>query len=295
MTWTPQPGGPYVVSETDYHGDKTALSSSGARTLIESCPEKFAYEREHGRPDTPELEFGRAWHSLLLGGPKVVEVRAATLQGKAAKDACDEIRAQGGIPLCSKDYDTAYAMIAKLRQHNEAGPLFARPGRTEQVYVAHDPGTGVLCKIRIDFEPDVDGGRVLIVDGKTARNAHPQAFARSVAEYGYDQQGAFYSDVLSWLGRDNGQPPAVILVAQEKKPPYLITVHQLRDYVIEGGRDLNREALAIYAECTRTGRWPGYGPGPHLLDVPGWRAAAYEAAANRRLAQREAELIGEIA
>lgn len=288
MTAFPEPGGPYDVPEHLYHADRTALSSSGARTLIQSCPEKFAYERAHGRTDTPELEFGRAWHSLLLGGPTVVEIKAKTRGTKAE----EQTRADGCIPLITKDYDTAQAMIARLREHPEAGPLFARPGRTEQTYVAPDPDTGVLRKIRIDFEPDVNGGRVLIVDGKTTRNAQPRAFARSIADYGYDQQGAYYSDVLSHLGLDNGQPPAFIIVAQEKKPPYLLSVHQLPEYVIDGGRELNRAALAVYAECTRTGVWPDYGPGPHRADVPGWRAAEYEAAAERRYARTRTALIG---
>jgi hypothetical protein len=287
-TWTPEPGGPYDVPEHLYHGNTTALSSSGARTLVQSCPARFKWERDNGRPDTPDLEFGRAWHSLLLGGPPVVEIKAKTRGTKAEVDA----RAAGQIPLITKDYDTAHAMIAKLREHDEAGPLFARPGRTEQTYVARDPDTGVLRKIRIDFEPDVAGGRVLVVDGKTTRNAQPRAFARSIADYGYDQQGAFYCDVLSHLGLDNGQPPAFIIVAQEKKPPYLLSVHQLPEYVIDGGRELNRAALTLYAECSRTGVWPDYGPGPHLTDVPYWRAAEYEAAAQRRLARRDEELIG---
>lgn len=284
-SWTPTPGGPYTVSDTAYHADRTALSSSGARTLTTSCPEKFAYERDHGRPDTPDLEFGRAWHSLLLGGPTVVEVKAKTRGTKAE----DEARTNGHIPLITKDYYRAHAMLSRLHAHDDAGPLFARPGRTEQTYVAQDPDTGVLRKIRIDFEPDVAGGRVLIVDAKTTKNANPAAFGRSIAEYGYDQQGAFYIDAITALGLDNGQTPAFVIVAQEKTPPYLLSVHWLPDHVIEGGRELNRAALAVYAECTRTGVWPDYGPGPHKTDVPYWRAAQYEAAYQRR---RDAELIG---
>ena len=95
--------------------------------------------------------------------------------------------------------------------------------------------------------------------------------------------------MLAWLGFDNGQPPVFVLIAQEKEPPYLVTVDEPKPWVIEGGRALNREALATYARCTRRGEWPGYEPVVHQLDVPGWRSAAYEAAVDRH------DLIGETA
>lgn len=276
--WTPEPGGPYTVDEASYHADKTALSSSGARTLTTSCPARFKWEQENDRPDTPDLEFGRAWHSLLLGGPPVVEITAKTRGTKAEEDA----RARGEIPLITKDYDTALAMIEALHQHDEAGPLFARPGRTEQTYVARDPETGVLCKIRIDFEPDVAGGRVLIVDGKTAKSVKPREFAKSMADYGYHQQGAFYRAVRRWLGLDI--PPAFVLVAQEKKPPYLVLVASPDEEAMAWGDELNRRALHLYRRCTELNQWPGYDAPPedqgvHRLALPGWQIAQYEAAA----------------
>ena len=288
------PGGPYDVDERDYHADRTALSSSGARTLTTSCPARFKWERDNGRPDTPAMEFGRAYHSMVLGsGPKVVEIKAKTRGTKAE----DQARADGHIPLITKDYERAVGMAAALYSHPIAGPLFARAGTAEQVFVAPDPDTGVLCKIRVDWMPRVFGGRPLLVDLKTCNDAQPAAFAKSMANYGYHQQGAFYSDVLSWAGADNGQTPRFVLVAQEKEPPYLVMIAEPDDQATAWGRELNRQALFIYRWCTGRDEWPGYEadlPADHggiaRLALPGWQVAAYEAAYDRR--RQALELIG---
>jgi hypothetical protein len=293
--WIPEPGGPYVVPEADYHADKTALSSSGARTLTTSCPEGFKWEREHGRPDKPHFDEGRAAHAQLLGIGSPLYVPCSDQlddEGKpkpyarwdtnAAKAKVAAARARGETPVKADVAQRVKAMAEKLRRHETAGPLFARPGKAEQTFVARDPDTNVLCKIRCDWMPDVEPGqRLIIVDYKGTTCAQPKAFERRLAEFGYDQQGAFYTDVLTWrYGLDVS--PVFIIVAQEKEAPYLVSVCEPRPYVIDGGRELNREALAAYARCTLLDEWPGYDPGVAYLDVPGWRTAAYEAAADRR-------------
>lgn len=297
VRWVPEPGGPYVVDEPDYHADRAALSSTGVRTLTDYCPERFAYDREHGRADKPHFDEGRAAHFVVLGvgaplyvpcdeaGEPYAEWRTGDAKAKVAA-----ARARGETPVKAAVASKVAAMAAKLAEHPIAGPLLARPGTAEQTFVGRDPGTGVLCRIRVDWMPDVEPGqRVIAVDYKGTTCAHPAAFARRMAEFGYDQQDAFYSDVLRWIGRDNGQPPVFVFVVQEKEPPYLVTVDEPKPYVIDGARDLNREALATYARCVATGQWPGYEPVVHQLDVPGWRTAAYEAAATRY------DLIGETA
>jgi hypothetical protein len=197
----------------------------------------------------------------------------------------------GAVPLLSKDVERINGMVAAVRRHPIAGPLFARPGKAEQSFFARDPETGVMCRTRVDWMPDVaDGGRVLVVDAKTTRDAHPVRFAKSMTDFGYHQQGPFYGDVLSWLGLDHGQPPRFVLVAQEKEPPYLVTIAEPDEQAIEWGRELNRMALRTYARCTETGEWPGYDHGPTgiaSLALPGWQVAQYEAAADRRHALEE--------
>lgn len=283
MTTWPNPGGPYDVDEAVYHADKTALSSSGARTLATSCPARYLHERQHGRPDTPAMEFGRAYHARILGTAEIGEVEATTWRSKGAEHDAETIRGDGAIPLLTKDVRRVEAMAAALRAHPIAGPLFARPGRAEQTFVARDDETEVLCRVRVDWLPDVPpGARVLVVDLKTTASAEPAAFAKSMASYGYHQQGAFYSDAVVHA-LDLDVPPRFVLVAQEKDPPYLITIAEPDDEAIAWGRELNRHALRTYARCSAAGVWPGYehalppeDGGIARLALPGWQVAAYE-------------------
>ena len=299
MPWITEPGR-YDVSEADYHADMAvggSLSSTGARSLATKCPAKFAHDREHGRPDNEALEFGRAYHSVLLGtGTEIVEVRAKTWRGKDAQDKADEARAAGAVPLLSADVERIAEMVTVMRADPDAGPLLARPGRSEASYFARDERTGVMRRARVDFEPlDIaPGARRILVDAKTTRDAHPDAFAKSMAEFGYHQQDPWYCDVVADAEPDPDRPPPTfVLLAQEKTPPYLVLVASPDEDAVAWGRRLNWLALDIYARCTAAGRWPGYPRGRSgvaRLALPGWRVAAYEAALDRHH-----DLIGETA
>lgn len=282
--------GIYNLTDEQYHQDPFdggSLSSTGARTLITSSPARFLWDREHGRPDTRAFDEGRAAHREVLGTGGDVVVIAGTGKDPNAwntnetKAAVAAARADGKTPIRPADAATVAAMADALRAHPVAGPLFARPGRAEQSFFARDPETGVMCRARADWLPDVpDGGRLLVVDYKSTADASPAGFASSSAKFGYHQQGPWYCDVLSWLGLDHGIPPLFVLVAQEKDPPYLVTINRLKERSIEWGRVLNRKARDIYRHCTQTGAWPGYDAGPTgitELDLPGWQVARYEA------------------
>lgn len=293
--WITGPCGPLVMSDQRYHADPVvggSLSSSGARTLVGSCPARFRWERDNGRPPTAAMEFGTAYHRLILGvGAEIKTINLKSRRSDAWETFAAKTRAAGQIPLLLKEMDLAEEMAGVLRAHPVAGPLFARPGHAEQTFVARDPDTGVMCRALVDWMPDVpDGARVLLVDLKTTASAEPTAFAKSMANYGYHQQAAFYLDVLTWLGLDHGQPPRFVLVAQEKEPPYLVTIAEPDEQATEWGRELNRMALRTYSRCTATGEWPGYDHGPTgiaQLHLPGWQIAAYEAAYDRHHALEE--------
>lgn len=299
-SWAPEPGGPYEIPEHLYHADKTALSSSGARTLTDSCPEKFAYDREHGRPDKPHFDEGRAAHLEVLGvGAPLYVPRDSDGQPYAewrtddAKAQVKAARLRGDTPVKDVVAKRVAAMARKLREHPTAGPLLARPGKAEQTFVARDPDKNeVLLKARIDWMPDVEPGqRLILVDYKGTTCAQPSAFERRMADLGYDQQGDFYRVVVA-AALNLVLPPVFVLIAQEKEAPYLVSVHEPQGYVLDGAHELNREAISTYARCMKSGVWPGYNPNPHRADAPGWRCAAYEAAAVRNLARRDEELIG---
>jgi hypothetical protein len=271
------------LTEDEYHADPVvggSLSSTGARALLPpGCPARFDYDRRNGRADRAVFDDGRAAHAVVLGtGAPIASLPFKDRRTNAYKAAAKTARDNGETPLLEHHADKIYAMAEALAAHPTAGPLLRRPGRAEQSYVGRDPESGVMCRARVDWMPDVPrGDRLLVVDYKTAAHAHPMKFGRSVFDHGYHQQGPFYLDVLRWLGLADDRA-AFVLIAQEKEPPYLVSVITLKPRALEWGAVLNRKARDIYRHCTAADTWPGYEAGPVELDMPGWLDHAYDLA-----------------
>jgi hypothetical protein len=281
--WITDPGHYPELTDDEYHADPVvggSLSSTGARALLPpGCPARFDYDRRNGRADRAVFDYGRAAHAVVLGtGAPIAMLPFDDRRSKAYKEAAAGAREQGKTPLLERDAVKVFEMADALLEHPIAGPLLSRPGAAEQSYVARDPASGVMCRIRVDFLPTIEpGGRVILVDYKTTANAYPPAFARSAFSYGYHQQGDFYRAVLRWLGLADDRAEFVI-VAQEKEPPYLVSVLTFKPRAMEWAEVLNRKARDVYRHCTADGHWPGYEAGPVELDLPGWLDHAYDLA-----------------
>ncbi|RSS11364.1 PD-(D/E)XK nuclease-like domain-containing protein [Streptomyces sp. WAC08401] len=276
MTATVEVEAPKVIDglpAEDYHADRTSISSSGLRALLPpGCPAQFKYDREH--PATPKKEFdlGHAAHKLVLGeGEEIVVTEWDDWRRKVAREERDEIRATGAIPLLAHEGEQVQAMAEAIRRHPIAGPLFASKGVAERsIYWTHRD-TGVRLRVRPDWlvvRPDI----TLIVDLKTATDASPDGFSKSIESYSYHQQGALYIDGVQAVGLAP-EGARFLFVAQSKKPPYLVTVGELRDQDQEIGRARNERALRIYADCTASGQWPDWtGPVTEIpqIGLPTW-------------------------
>jgi hypothetical protein len=276
--------GVYQMPEAQYHADPVpggSLSSTGARKLLPpSCPALFAYWRENGQPPRDVFDFGGAAHQLVLGaGAPIVEVHADDWRTKAAREQRDAARADGAIPLLSADLEVVKAMAEALRSHPTASALFqAGTGRPEQVLVWQDQASGVKCRAMVDWLPDpTPGRRLLLPDYKTCASAAPAKVERSIADYGYHVQGAWNLAGCRALGLAD-ERAEFLLVMQEKTPPYLVTVVQPDPTAMRIGEIRVREALRLYAECTASGRWPGYADDVVLAELPPWETRELDGA-----------------
>jgi hypothetical protein len=274
--------GVYDIPAEAYHADPVpqgSLSSSGARRLLPpSCPAKFQYERQHGRPPKREFEFGHAAHRIALGvGHELALIDAADYRTKAAKEDRDAAREAGRIPLLAHEHDVVQDMASALLQHPLA-PLLFQPGtgHAEQSLFARDEATGVMLRARLDWLPAMaaDTGRLIIPDYKSCVSASPEKVERSIADYGYHLQGAWYEDLVRALGL--ARDVAFVLVFQEKTAPYLVHVVQPDALAMRIARHRNREAIDLYAECAKANRWPGYSDDVTRIPLPAWEERKYE-------------------
>lgn len=262
--------GVYDIPFDAYHAHPS-LSSSGARRLLPpSCPALFAYEREHGRPPKKEFDLGHAAHLLVLGqGARLEHIEADNYQTKAAQQQRDRAYADGAIPLLPGQYEQVKAMAAALRNHRAARALFAPgTGLPEQSLFWTDRATGAPLRARLDWLRNPGPGRLIIPDYKTCTSAATEKVGKSLADFGYHQQAAWYEDAVLALGL--ADEAAFVLVCQEKTPPYLVNVVQPTPRATQLGRDLNRMAVQIYRQCTETGHWPGYSDDVELVPLPQW-------------------------
>ncbi len=267
--------GVYDLPEEIYHADPVpagSLSSSGARRLLPpSCPARFRYEQQHGRPAKAEFDFGHAAHRLALGtGPELVVVDAADWRTKAAREARDAARAAGQMPLLAHEMEQVEAMAAALAEHPAAAALFGDGGAPEQSLFWVDDRSGIWRRARLDWFPVQRGRRLIVPDYKTARSADLDAIQRAAWSFGWAQQAAWYLDGVTALGLAGDAKPAFLFVVQEKDAPYLVTVVELDPVALDIGRELNRRAIEIYKRCSREGRWPAYSDGVELVSLPGW-------------------------
>ncbi|MDR7278907.1 PD-(D/E)XK nuclease-like domain-containing protein [Catenuloplanes atrovinosus] len=273
--------GVFPLTAEEYHADPVpggSLSSSGARRLLPpSCPALFDHERRAGRLPKRTWDFGHAAHQRVLGaGPDIVAVPADNWRTKAAQEAAKDARAAGKVPVLESEAAVIEEMAAALRAHPIASVLFRPGGGTpEQALIWQDRQTGVWLRALVDWLPDPGPGRLIVADYKTTRSAAPADLAKVVYDYGYHQQAAWYLDGVRALGLAGELPPAFVFVAQEKTPPYLVTVFEPDLMALRIGAYLNRQAIDLYAQCVATGRWPGYSDDVELISLPPWVESRY--------------------
>ena len=258
------------MPDAEYHGHEGSLSASGAKLLAPpaACPAKYKWRRDNPI-HKDEFDFGHVAHRLVLGKGAEVEVLPYdNYKSQAARDGRDEARSAGKVPVLAPDYARAVALANAVKADPIAGALFAE-GDAEVSLFWPDDETGVVRRARFDWlTPSTSGRRRFIVDLKTARSAEPDAFGKSAADFGYAISAANYVDGARACGL--ADDPAFLLVVVEKEPPYVVSIFQVDDDLLQIGRSLMRTALRTYKHCTDTDQWPGYLSDVAPLELPGY-------------------------
>jgi len=246
------------VSSADYHAD-AALGSTSLKTLATRTPAHWLWERDHP-VQKDAYDLGTVAHSLILeqdeSAVEVIDVEDK--RGAKWTVPADKARAEGKIPLKTAEWEQVKGMRDAVMAHPVARDLFTGHRAEESVF--WDEG-GLMLKCRPDaWNPG------LLVDLKTARNADPNEFGKTAAEYGYHQSAAHYIDGVKVA---TGEELPFHFVMVEKTEPYLVSVVELDAEAINIGRALNERAKRIYRECVESNTWPGY-PAAEPVSLPMW-------------------------
>lgn len=278
------PGMPMAV----YH-QWDAVSNSRL-SLLKRSPAHLKAHLEIGSAETEALRFGSAAHMCVLE-PELFAVRYAK-KGRCTGITGNDTQCRNQASVLKSDgrqvckthlksvdeiddtvelmteakWDACIAIREVIRSKRKASGLLTPDGRSELSIVWVDPATGLTCKARVDhYEQDIGGGT--FIDLKTTRDARSGPFERSVFNYGYHRQGAFYKRGLE----AHGLPAAnAVILPVEKKPPYECGVYRMLEGALDAGEEEVRVLMELYAECYEANDWPGYPDEVRDITLPDW-------------------------
>jgi len=253
-----------TISNESYHNElNTYLSSSDFRRLLRSP----AHYRNHQKLDSPALAFGTLVHTFVLE-PDVAkaryraraEVDGRTKEGKAIRELEAKLAADERVEFVSaSDYNAATAITDSV---------YASVGSSGILTSGMAEGTGLteLCGVNVKVRPDYLR-EDMIIDLKTTQDARPEAFLKSVINFGYEVQAALYVDAAQAI---DGLKRRFLWIAAEKEAPYAVSVFEASDEMLERGRRLYKQAIETYTRCVTFDDWPGYTTEIQTLNLPKW-------------------------
>lgn len=270
-----EPGVYGGIPAEDYHKDPVpggSLSSTGLKVLAKPAGgAKFKAWREGPVRTSKAFNFGHAAHKEVLGEGAPMQVfpehDARTKEGKVIRAEVNAAIAAGIIGVTEAELATVKGMAKALREHPFASALLdPESGKSEQAMFWLDHKTGLWCRSLVDRLREPAGGRLILVDYKTADSAEEEKFSKAAWNYGYPQQADHYSTGALELGLADDVP--FVFIVQEKEPPFLVNVIQLDENAMRIGGYLNRKAIDLYAECVATDTWPGYHEDVSIVPLP---------------------------
>lgn len=256
------------ISNEAYHAGPGVSKSQ--LDLVRKCPALLQWAK--AAPEDEEkktaLNVGDAVHAILLE-PKRFAAEYAVWSGanrstKEGKAKWEEFEAglNGRTVLSAEECRKIELIRESVLAHPHARWIIEAEGDVEASIYWNDPVTGLLCRCRPDKLINKFGW---IVDVKTT--ADMSKFARSVYDYRYHVQDAFYSD---GYGEHFGEMPSgfVFLVVSTSIEcgRYPVRLFSLDPEAKSIGRREYQDDLASLKDCQSSGEWPAI----ETLSLPRW-------------------------
>ena len=260
-----------------YHA-RTELSNSMMTKLLKS-PAHLKYYLDNGQEPTPAMILGTQVHTALLEPGEWTQY-ARGVEGdrrtKAVKAEHQKLLEQYSPDQIIKHetYDQIEAMVESVLLNPSAATLLKSAqsdGHIEESVFYTDPLTKVSCKARIDAVPG--SGSMYndcLVDFKTTIDASPEAFAKSVFNFGYHRQAAHYLSCWNNTHPDDPRDKFIIIACEKGSGHYPVAVYELDNGSVDMGAYEVARLKELYAECVATDTWEAYGKTIQTLELPDW-------------------------
>lgn len=258
------------VTHAQYHQDdlpgSPRFSRSIAVQLLQQSPLHAwsSHPKLGGQPiEEPEedaqvqarMDTGSLLHMLLLGaGVEVAVVDADSWRTNAAKNAREEARANGLLPVLAGKYYAAQVTAKAIRES------LRRYGVHLEAYEAEATALwesgGVASRARMDL---LNLGLGEVADLKVVDRINLRAFEASVERYGLDIQAASYTEAVETCHPAIAGRVSFEFLLVERLPPHDVAIVTLSPALVDLGGQKWRRARSTWARCLESGVWPGFG------------------------------------
>lgn len=245
-----------------------AISNSDL-TLISDNIEHFEHARNSGKEDTASQSFGTGFHCFYLEPKKfkktyrLIPDDIKPGSSKAYKEFKEQAEIDG-VAIVTKDTVEAYE---EMKVKVDSLKLFRGGIAEEPVF---GKMTAVNEEIEVKCRPDYRLP-TMILDLKTSQSANPEQFDKSVRNYRYFVQAAFYMDICL---QSNPLLENFVFVVIESSAPFSVAAYELDPGYMEAGRIQYKKDLEKYIYDKRMNR-KGYEPGVKVLTPPDWFMRQY--------------------
>lgn len=240
----------------EYHRG-TELSNSSLHILATKTPAHYdLYRNGLLKKITPALELGINVHAILLEPERFAREYIKGPDVRRNSKEWKEFAAEHGSKNILKPDEFNLLQVTRNRvcdSCSAADWLLHQSGETEVSVFWKDKMTGLSCRCRPDkLIPYKD--KQLIVDIKTCRDASPEGFEKSIRNYGYTRNCAFYRRGVEAV---TGQESEYLILAIET-PAMIAAVYEIdHEDQISANIEID-QLLAKIKECEESRRWPGY-------------------------------------
>lgn len=239
-------------------------------------PERF--DSEYCRDFDPSV-----YESILDTGAQM----SAWLKERGIKSS--GVKAELIERILAADPDAHIADVEAQRYRSEREGLeFVPPASFDKIQqmrsvIMADPecakmlanGHAELSLVSDEFKvrPDIITSGAYLINYKTTASAHPEECGRKFYDYGYVMKAAFECEMFRQAYGE--MPRGYIILAQQKKAPYIHVPFRLSKETLEiGKKDMNC-AIRVYRACRDADTWPAFG-GLQDLTLPEYITKKYQ-------------------
>lgn len=259
------------ISNELYHADRTAVSSSSLKLMIEKSPKSMimAHNGLLYRRESLAFRIGTVLHMAILEPEKFRKlfVIQPAFSGKGSVSMKADWRLSlppDAVILKEDEYNDLQEMINSVLSHQDACNILKK-GKAEMAGYYRDPDTGIKIRIRPDF---LHLDHMALLDVKTTQDVRASQFMKSIWSWRYDFQMSHYSEGIFRITKKAVQYPLILAV--EKNPPFECALYLCDQRMIDKGLSDYKLALNRLKQCIDENMFDSYQKTMQQISLPDW-------------------------